>query len=180
MDRIRAQIAADALLQAEMSRALLAIADSLPHTSDPRVVRIVSRTLEASWKEHVSFQHDVVFPIVVARHAADVAETIDRLRAEHAALSLAHSTVGAQLQYLLQNRLPAPMALAAMLRTACELRRGLLDTDAELDGWLPVSFSVAEATLCDLWATQRPVPRFPLNVLRAGGRDKFRLNRLLH
>jgi hypothetical protein len=180
MDRIRAQIAADAILQAEMTRALVAIADSLPHAGDLRVVRIVSRTLEASWQEHVSFQDKVVFPIVIGRHPTAAAETVERLRIEHSALSLAHGDVGRQLQDILARQVSEAAPLVDLLRTTCDGRRRHLDADAELDRLLPASFSVPEGCLCEEWVTQRPAPRFPLNVLWAGGREKFRLQVLLH
>ena len=84
---IREQIAADATLQAEISQALVAIADSLSQGTDLRVARIVVRTLEASWDEHVSFQDEVVFPIVLGRHTRQVALLVDRLRSTSKATS---------------------------------------------------------------------------------------------
>ena len=177
---IRAQIAADSLLQAEINRALLAIADSLSQGCDPRVVRILNRTLEASWDEHVSFQNEVVFPIVIGHHTRQAVTVIDRLRSEHAALSQRHAEIGSRLNGMLQDQLDDEAGLDALLRTTLELRRLHLLVDAELIGWLPASFSAAEVSLCSAWASRRPSPRFPLNLLKSPGRRSFRLGGRLH
>jgi len=167
---IRAQINADALLQEEINRALLAIADNLVSGGDRRVVRILTRMLETSWAEHVSFQHEVIFPILVAHHAGRVSEAVDLLRSEHAALSQRHAGVGKLLASLLHGR-SDPAEIDALLRAAFELRRTHLKADAELQRWLPVTFNAAEKSLCDGWAMTRPKSRFPLNLLRATGQS---------
>lgn len=177
---IRAQINADAHLQAEINRALLAIADNLASGSDPRVVRILKRTLEASWAEHVSFQGEVVFPILVAHHAGGVSEAVDRLRSEHAALSQRHAGVGKLLASMLQGRPGDTAEIDALLRATLELRRTHLKADAELERWLPVTFNAAEKSLCVGWAMKRTKSRFPLNLLRTMGRSFLRPGEHLH
>jgi hypothetical protein len=177
---IRAQIAADTLLQGEINRALLAIADSLSQGCDPRVVRILNRTLEASWAEHVSLQNEVLFPIVMGHHARQVATIIDRLRSEHAGLSQRHAEIGSRLNGMLQDHPDGAAGLDALLRTTLELRRHHLLVDAELIGWLPASFSATEVSLCGAWASRRPIPRFPLNLLKSPSRRSFRLGGRLH
>jgi hypothetical protein len=168
---IRAQINADALLQAEINRALLAIADNLVSGGDRRVVRILTRTLEASWAEHVSFQHEVIFPILVANHAGRVSQAVDLLRSDHAALSQRHAGVGKLLASMLRGRPGDAAEIDALLRAAFELRRTHLKADAELERWLPVTFNAAEKSLGVGWAMTRPKSRFPLNLLRATGRS---------
>jgi hypothetical protein len=168
---IRAQINADALLQAEINRALLAIADNLVSGGDRRVVRILTRTLEASWAEHVSFQHEVIFPILLAHHARRVSEAVDLLRSDHAALSQRQAGVGRLLASMLHGRLGDAAEIYALLRAAFELRRTHLKADAEIERWLPATFNAAEKTLCVGWAVTRPKSRFPLNLLRANGRS---------
>jgi hypothetical protein len=177
---IRAHIAADTQLQAEINRALLAIADSLSQAGDPRIVRILNRTLEASWAEHVSFQDEVVFPIVIGRHSHRVTLVIDGLRSEHAGLSQRHAEIGNGLNDLQQDKLHDVAGFDTLLRTTHELRRRHLIDDAELIGLLPASFSAAETDLCRGWAARRPVPRFPLNVLRSSRGRSFRFGRHLH
>jgi hypothetical protein len=166
MDSIRAQIAADALLQAEISRGLIAVADSLPQGSDQRVVRILARMLETSWSEHVSFQDLVVFPILIGRHTPRIAVALEQQRSEHARLSQMHRDLGRQLEGLLSELSVDTPGLEALLRSTCALRRSHLNADEQLDGWLPASFSSEEIALCTMWSTQRPAPRFPLNLLK--------------
>ena len=177
---IRAQINADAHLQAEINRALLAIADNRAAGSDRRVVRILTRTLEASWAEHVSFQHEVIFPILVTHAAGQVSEVVDRLRLEHAALSQRHAGVGRLLASMLQGRPGDTAEIDALLRAAFELRRTHLKADAELERWLPVTFNAAEKSLCVGWAMKRPKSRFPLNLLLTTGRSFLRPGERLH
>lgn len=177
---IRAQINADAHLQAEINRALLAIVDTLAPGSDRRVVRILTRTLEASWAEHVSFQHEVIFPILVAHHAGRVSDAVDRLRSEHAALSQRHAGVGKLLASMLHG-LPGDTAeIDALLRATFDLRRTHLKADAELERWLPMTFNAAEISLCTGWAMTRPKSRFPLNLLRVAGRSFLRPGQRSH
>ena len=172
---IRAQIAADAALQAEISQALVAIADSLPQGTDLRVARIVLRTLEASWDEHVSFQDEVVFPIVLGRHTHQVALLVDRLRSDHERIRDGNSDIVARLQALLGGISYEPGGLESALRGTFALRRNHLQIDAELGGWLPDTFSPTEQSLSNVWQLSRPSPRFPLNLLKATRKRNFRL-----
>lgn len=171
---IRAHIAADAQLQAEINRALLAIADSLSQAGDTRMVRILNRTLEASWVEHVSFQSEVVFPIVIGRHSHRVTHVVNGLQSEHAGLSQRHAEVGNRLNNMQQDRLGDVAGLDTLLRTTHELRRCHLLVDAEVIGLLPDSFSASEISLCRAWASRRPATRFPLNLLKFSRARSFR------
>lgn len=172
---IRAQIAADATLQAEISQALVAIADSLPQGTDLRVARIVLRTLEASWDEHASFQDEVVFPIVLGRHTRRVAFLVDRLRSDHERIRDGNSDIVRRLQALLGGVSYEPAGLESALRGTFALRHDHMQIDAELSGWLPEAFSPTELALSSAWQLSRPSPRFPLNLLKATRKRNFRL-----
>jgi hypothetical protein len=169
---IRAQVEADAMLQREISSVLLAVADSLGTGSDNRVVRILTRTLEASWDEHVGFQDAVIFPIVVGRHGPRVMEIIDRRRSEHATLAQQHSQIRQHLAGELAQGGRLAEELEALLRDAYAQRQSHLDCDADLDGWLPETFSEAECALCGKWWTLRSNLPFPLNLLRHSVRPR--------
>ncbi len=171
---IRARIDADAFLQAEINRALLAIADSMSQGSDLRLVRILVRTLETSWAEHVTFQDEVVFPIVLGRHIRGVAPIVGRLRSDHVRIGECNADIGKRLDRLLLGQPSSPAELEAALKAAFELRRDHLHVDAELNGWLPATFSAAEVSLCCVWEMGRPPPRFPLNLLKGIGPRAFR------
>lgn len=178
---IRAQIAADALLQREISHALLAIADTLPAGSDHRVVRILTRTLEASWIEHVSFQDGVLFPILISRHGAPVQAMIDDRRSEHASLSQRHARIARELDSLLLRAGRATAdGLETLLRSTHADRLSHLELDADLDPWLPEAFNDAECALCEKWSNARPSLRFPLNLLLQAGRSFPRTGGRLH
>ncbi|KAB2939970.1 MAG: hypothetical protein K8F92_09675 [Hyphomicrobium sp.] len=177
---IRAHLDADVHLQSEINHALLAVADGLSAGSDRRLVRILKRTLEASWTEHVSFQEEVVFPIIEARHGQETRDSIDRLRSDHASLSQRHGEVAQALQGMLHGRDADPALLDALLRMTVEQRRSHVHKDAELDKWLPATFTEHETWLCAEWISTRPRPRFPLNLLGATGRPIPRLGGRLH
>lgn len=171
---IRARIEADAFLQAEINRALQVIADSMSQGSDLRLVRILVRTLEASWAEHVDFQDAVVFPIVIGRHTRGVAPIVGRLRSDHVRICECNADIGKRLGGLLHGQPSDTAELEAALRAAFDLRRDHLHVDAELNGWLPATFSAAEVSLCCVWEMARPTPRFPLNLLKGVGPGSFR------
>lgn len=177
---IRAQIEADALLQQEISRALLATADTLASGSDPRVVRILTRTLEASWAEHVSFQDQVIFPILVGRHGDRIVGTIERGRSEHASLAQQHFKIGRLLDALLGPGHLIADGLEYLMRATHAERLRHLELDAEFYSWLPETFTEAECVLCGRWWASRPKLRFPLNLLRRAGRPFPRLGGRLH
>ena len=165
---INARVHADAGLQREISHALAALADTLPEGGDLRIARILSRTLEGSWSEHVSFQEEVLFPILAARHGVNVAHLIAARCADHASLSDQHAQIGLQLEKLVGECAPVDDRLEGLLRQAHSHRLSHLCLDGELDEWLPKSYSAAEKSLCEKWWSLRPVLRFPLNLLCSG------------
>jgi hypothetical protein len=172
---IRAQIDADTHLQTEINHALFAVADGLKAGSDARVVRILTRTLQASWREHVGFQTEVLFPIVEAHHGDEVCGAIARLRIDHASLSQRHGEVNRGLATLLEASPDNDGTLERLLRTTSAQRRTHFRRDAELDRWLPETFTRLECALCQRWSAARQSPRFPLNLLRSPERPYPRL-----
>lgn len=172
---IRAQVDADARLQQEINHALLAVADALASGSDRRLARILTRTLEASWVEHVSFQDDVVFPILIGRHGAGIADVIDARRSEHTALMQLHTRIHQHLERLLRAHHAVPGELGLLLKLTHAQRLSHLDFDTELEGSLPEMYTTEEIALCEKWQLARPNPRFPFNLLRKGDRPFPRL-----
>jgi hypothetical protein len=165
---IRDQVLADARLQKEISHALLAVADALAAGGDRRIVRILTRTLEASWTEHVSFQDEVVFPILVSRHGSTIKDLLQSRHCEHVHLAKLHAEIGHHLEELLGPGHKTADGLESLLRRTHELRLSHLEFDFQLNDLLPEVFSDAERTLCEKWSKTRPNLRFPLNLLRNG------------
>ena len=132
-------------------------------------MRILTRTLEASWAEHVSFQHEVIFPILLAHHARRVSEAVDLLRSDHAALSQRHAGVGKLLASMLHGR---PGDAAEIMRcseppSSAVPPQGRRRTRTVAAG----DVQRRGETLGVGWAMTRPKSRFPLNLLRAKGRS---------
>jgi len=173
---IRAQIAADALLQEEINRALEDFARSLPGATDLRLVRVLTRTLEPSWTEHASFQDHVVFPIVADLNgdAKDITGVIDRLRGEHADLAERHSELREHLESLLDGDHSQARTLASLLRSSVELRSRHFDAEAALAGWLPGFFTPSDLALLGRWVANRPKPPFPLSLFNQRRRRSAR------
>ena len=165
---INARVHADAALQREISHALAALADSLRDGGDVRIARILSRTLEGSWIEHVSFQEDVIFPILTGRHGINVAHLVAARCADHASLSQQHAVIARQLDALTGARALNGRDIEAVLRQACSHRLSHLCLDGELTARLPKTYTQAEKALCEKWSSLRPVLRFPLNLLCNG------------
>jgi hypothetical protein len=165
---IRAQVDADVLLQREINLALLAVADTLSPGSDMRMIRILSRILNASWTEHVSFQNEVVLPILVGRHHAAVSDLVERVHRDHVNLGALHTQIAFQFEALLSGGPVVKNELEALLRRTHVTRQDHLATHAALDGWMPPSFTAAECALCEQWALARMSPRFPLDLVRSG------------
>jgi hypothetical protein len=164
---IRAQIAADGRLQHEISLALSDFAASLPGLSDLRVVRVLTRTLEPSWAEHVSFQDEVVFPILMQRadKAPHIAATIGQRQAEHAELAEWHGEVAHELRGLLDGDDANGGAIASLLKNTCDMRNRHFGAEAPLGSALPTAFTHADVNLLEAWRACRPRPLFPFSVL---------------
>lgn len=178
---IRGQVVADAHLQKEINHALCAVADTLANGGNRRLARILTRTLEPSWAEHVSFQDEVIFPILIGRHGGELNERLDRGRLEHSSIAELHAEIARHLDDL--SGVDGNMAegLEALLRHTHAQRLSHIELDAQFDEWLPQAFSDAEHALCEKWTQTRPHPRFPLNLLRKGGHPFPRLGgRRLH
>jgi hypothetical protein len=176
---IRAQVDADALLQGEINLALLAVADTLPSGPDPRMVRILSRILAVSWTEHMSFQDEVIFPILIGRRQTAAAELIASSRSDHANLVGLHAEIGQQFEGLLAPDHTVVVGLETLLRLTHAKRQAHLATDALLSQSMPSPFTPAECALCEQWTRARMRLRFPLDLVR-GGRPYPQLGSRLH
>ena len=172
---IHAQIAADTHLQTEISHALLAVADTLASGSDPRVVRILTRTLVESWAVHVSFQDEVLFPILASRHGPQVGELIGTGQLQHAGLAQQHMDISRQLDDILNGGVLDRATLESLLRTTHERRLSHLILDAQLARQLPEQLTSLERSLWADWTNAHPHPRFPLSLLGHGSRILPRL-----
>ncbi len=121
----RERIAADRMLQLEICTALESLADNLPNVVDLRLARALVGVIEPSWSEHVSFQDDALFPILLRRHDATrgVAATLERLRLEHAEIRDRHVEVIEQICLLIVGEQPNPDMLGYLLRSVFEGHR---------------------------------------------------------
>jgi hypothetical protein len=161
---LRAQVAADSLLQDEINRGLATLGARLSEDIDLRMVRIIARVLESSWTEHVGFQHAVVFPIVAfeSRGVLGVQVAIDRLRAEHEDIKLQHAALGRALDLLLRGVIVAE--LPALAKRALEARSRHFDAEDCIVERLPRSYHVADLARHAEWLANRLGPRFPLGL----------------
>ena len=64
--QLKARLAADLELQSEICRAIECVADKLPEC-DGALVKLLARIAEPSWREHVSLQERLLFPML-GRH----------------------------------------------------------------------------------------------------------------
>ncbi|MFA5898530.1 MAG: hypothetical protein WC829_05395 [Hyphomicrobium sp.] len=165
---IRAQIEADKRLQREICASLLGLAETLDNRLDLRLARVLSRTLEVSWAEHVSFQEDAMFPILTAHHGNRLQSMMDARHSEHSRLAQLHDQIGRRLNGLLATGNMAAGNLQTYLREACALRMSHLAFDADLEDELPAVFTDDEIRLFASWSEARPALRFPINLLRTG------------
>jgi hypothetical protein len=164
----RRRVAADRMLQLEICTALEGLADSLPNEIDLRLGQSLVCVLEPSWTEHVSFQHDALFPILMRRHdgSKHVLDDLERCRREHEEISDRHNEVNEQIELLIGGEAPNPEMLGYLLRGAFESRRRHIDGEQTLlDRVLPSLFTPADRAAIDAWNATRPQPPFPINLL---------------
>ena len=156
------------MLQFEICCALECLADGLPEVTDLRLARALITVLEPSWMEHVSFQDEALFPILLRRHhhSRDLAVSLDRLRRDHMEISDRNREVSEQIELLLAGDEPDPEMFGFMLRSAFDSRRRHMESELVLvEAYLPSMLTPAERTIVDRWHSARPQPPFPLGLL---------------
>jgi hypothetical protein len=163
----RQRMAADRLLQLEINRALEDLADNLPDVSDLRLARVLMEVLEPSWNEHVSFQDQALFPIILERHAGagEAGAMIDRFRMEHAEIEDRHLEVRQHIATLIRGQLKNADAFGYLLRGVFETRRRHFDAEYDFETSIASSLTPADIAALDSWTTKRPRPSFPLNFV---------------
>jgi hypothetical protein len=162
------RIAADRMLQLEICCTLESIADSLPGVADLRLVRALTSVLEPSWTEHVSFQDDALFPILVRRHhsSQELSSAVERLRRDHLEIGDRNREVNEQFEMMLGGYEPEPEMFGYLLRNAFDGRRRHIESEIVLvEMYLPTMFTPAERAILDAWNVARPRPPFPLGLL---------------
>lgn len=163
----RRQIAADRHLQQEITKALEGLADSLPAAVDLQLVHILGAILEPSWTEHVRFQDEALYPILVRRnaHAPEVLAMFERLRTEHTEISERHIEVTQHMAMLVEGRLANFEMFGYLLRSAFDCRNRHMIAEACIESWLPRSIAPADKALLDAWQANRSSPPFPASLL---------------
>ena len=164
---IRAQVAADNLLQVEINRGLEILAAPLSAGADLRMIRVLTRILESSWTEHVGFQHCVVYPIVAAECSGiiGIQVALDRLREEHEDLAKRQAALRRQLVGLLRGDSLNTDDLQALVGRIFHQRSRHFDAEECIADRLPSSFGASDIARYREWIGNRPAPRFPIDVL---------------
>jgi hypothetical protein len=164
---IRAQVAADNLLQDEINRGLKILAAPLPAGADLRMIRVLTRILESSWTEHVGFQHCVVYPIVAAECGGvlGIQVALDRLREEHQDLAKQQAALSWQLVGLLRGDSLNTDDLQALVGRIVHQRSRHFDAEECIADRLPPSFEASDIARYREWLGNRLAPRFPIGLL---------------
>jgi hypothetical protein len=165
---IREHLAVDSRLQEEINHALEDLADSLPGSSGMKLAAALKETLDPSWAEHVSFQEQVLFPIILSRHAnaRDVGPIVDRLKRDHMEVTERHAEVSEKLDNHLNGRFSNAESLGYLLRSTFELRGRHWEAEQRLDALLPRMFTPADMTLFSGWTSTRSRIRFVSSFMR--------------
>ncbi len=156
------------MLQLEICTALESLADNLPNVVDLRLARALVGVLEPSWTEHVSFQDEVLFPILIRRHDATrgVAATLETLRREHDEMRDRHTEVIEQICLLIVGEQPNPDMLGYLLRGVFEGHRRHIEGETVfLDATLPSLLTDDDHEALESWHAARPEPPFPIRLL---------------
>ena len=157
----------DRALQNEINLALGSLLANRPSLVDLRLVRMLTALLVPSWTEHTSFQNEVMFPIIMRNGGEDaVAALLARLRVEHVDITRLQARLVVDFERVISGRLGDHAAYRDRLRVLLEVRRHHLKAEAQLTGLLPSVLAAADETTIQIWASTRPVPPFPISVLR--------------
>jgi hypothetical protein len=164
---IRAQVAADNLLQDEINRGLEILSAPLPAEADLRMIRVLARILESSWIEHIGFQHCVVYPIVAAECSGvlGIQLELDRLREEHKALAELQAALSRQFARLLRGNSLNTDNLQALVGRIFHQRSRHFDAEECIADRLPPSFEASDIARYREWLGNRLAPRFPVGLL---------------
>jgi hypothetical protein len=163
---IRAQVAADNLLQDEINRGLAVLAAPLPADADLRMIRILARVLESSWAEHVGFQHHVLYPIVAGEFSGvlGIQMAIARLREEHKDLAEQHAALTRQLHALLRGDRSNAAAFQALAGRILHQRSGHFAADGCIADRMPTLLAASDVARHRDWLANRLALRFPIGL----------------
>jgi hypothetical protein len=156
------------MLQLEICAALESLADSLPDVADLRLARALTGVLEPSWTEHVSFQEEALFPVLMKRHdhSKSLQTELERFQREHVKISDGNAELGEQIELLIGGEAPDPGMLGYLLRNIFESRRRHIDDEAALiEAFLPSLLTPADRVALEMWMATRKKPPFPISLL---------------
>jgi hypothetical protein len=162
------RMAADRTLQLEICTALESLADSLPNIEDLRLARTLIGVLEPSWTEHVSFQDEVLFPILLKRHDSFRAlqANLDTFQREHITIAEGDAELCEQMQRLIGGETPDAGMLGYLLRNVFESRRRHIDSETSLlETFLPSLHTPADRRALESWTATRKKSPFPISLL---------------
>jgi len=163
-------IAADRRLQSEIDRAMARLAECVDTGVDLRLAQILSAVMEPSWKEHMSFQEEALFPLLVRLHGVspDMAGLLARLGDEHGTIGTAHDEVAVHLHHVAGGWRAAKAAgrdLAAALGRALSLRERHGAAESSLADALPPRLGEDDQAAMAQWFATRAAHPFPLNLV---------------
>ena len=164
----RQRVAADRMLQHEISDALESLADTLPDLVDYRLGRALLAVIEPCWTEHTSFQDEALFPILLRRHAGSdkLSVHVERFRREHVEIGSRHEEVIEQIELLITERIANTDAFGYLLRNVFDSRRRHMEAEtAVLDPLLPNLLAPADRLALSEWSAARHKPPFPISLL---------------
>jgi hypothetical protein len=160
------RIAADRTLQLEICCTLESLADSLPEV-DLNLARALAGVLEPSWIEHVSFQDEVLFPILSRDvERALLVARLDTLKREHTEISGRFGELNEQIVLVIEGEAHNADAFGYLVRGVFESLRSHIDHEAVLlEEFMPRVLSPADRKIVETWSASRAWPPFPISLL---------------
>lgn len=161
------RVKADRQLQSEIDKAMASLLGGLPCAVDLRLARVLDTVLVASWTEHVSFQDEVLFPLIgkAERRTPDVRALIGRLENEHAEIAEYHDDFTASLKSIIAGRRISESGLEITLKRTLDLRSLHNGAEAVLDQIIPSVVDATDHTELEKWMASNGTASFPVNLI---------------
>ena len=161
-------MAADREIQAEIDKGLVTLVQTPPEDVCRCVARILCSVLVSSWSQHVEFQDEALFPIIVRSDATtlDMRSLLNRLAREHSEISEHQRDVSQLLHDVVAGRAAMEGAVTLGVSHVIQLRSEHQKAEAALDRLIPGMLAPEEREALERWAESRCALFLPLHPFR--------------
>lgn len=156
-----ARFGADCVLQLDVCKSLLAVADSLPGSLNATTLDVLSNLVPATWTSHLALIGEAILPLIAHRHQGmhDLHTRFAPLTRQNIEISGINDELVECFGMIARGEKVEDGMLGYLIRNAAERRREHVDWEQVLLGpLLPRTLTPAERKMFLTWVSENPWP----------------------